>query len=72
MNAGRSGMTGDCHVPICEGLGVKFPRATRPYRHFLRPKDSCVFLAYLQFGYISDTLIGSWVIFGFLAREMNY
>jgi hypothetical protein len=30
MNAGRSGMTGDCHVPICEGLGVKFPRATRP------------------------------------------
>ena len=23
--AGRSGMTGDCHVPICEGLGVKSP-----------------------------------------------
>jgi hypothetical protein len=22
-------MTGDCHVRICEGLGVKFPRATR-------------------------------------------
>ncbi len=29
MNAGRSGMTGDCHVPICESLGVKFSRATR-------------------------------------------
>jgi hypothetical protein len=29
MNAGRSGMTGDCHVSICEGLGVKFPRATQ-------------------------------------------
>ena len=23
-------MTGDCHVRICEGLGVKFPWATRP------------------------------------------
>ena len=22
-------MTGDCHVPICEGLGVRFPWATR-------------------------------------------
>ena len=22
-------MTGNCHVRICEGLGVKFPRATR-------------------------------------------
>ena len=22
-------MTGDCHVPICESLGVKFPWATR-------------------------------------------
>ncbi len=22
-------MTGDCHVRFCEGLGVKFPRATR-------------------------------------------
>jgi hypothetical protein len=49
MNAGRSGMTGDCHVPICEGLGVKFPRATRPYRYFLRSKDICVFLAYPYF-----------------------
>jgi hypothetical protein len=27
--AGRSGMTGDCHVAFCEGLGVRFPRATR-------------------------------------------
>ena len=25
----KSRMTGDCHVRICEGLGVKFPRATR-------------------------------------------
>ena len=24
-----SRMTGDCHVRFCEGLGVKFPRATR-------------------------------------------
>ena len=23
-------MTGDCHVRICGGLGVRFPRATRP------------------------------------------
>jgi hypothetical protein len=22
-------MTGDCHVRFCEGLGVKFPGATR-------------------------------------------
>ncbi len=22
-------MTGDCHVRICESLGVRFPRATR-------------------------------------------
>ncbi len=30
-------MTGDCHVRICEGLGVKFPRATRlaDFRHRL-------------------------------------
>jgi hypothetical protein len=28
-NAGRSGMTGDCHVPICGGVGVRFPCATR-------------------------------------------
>jgi hypothetical protein len=27
------------------------------YRYFLRSKDICVFLAYLQFWYISDTLI---------------
>ena len=26
-------MTGDCHVRICEGLGVKFPRATRREFH---------------------------------------
>ena len=25
----KSRMTGDCHVRICEGLGVKFPWATR-------------------------------------------
>jgi len=25
----KSRMTGDCHVRFCEGLGVKFPRATR-------------------------------------------
>jgi hypothetical protein len=25
----KSRMTGDCHVRICESLGVKFPRATR-------------------------------------------
>ena len=24
-----SGMTGDCHVPFCGGLGVRFPWATR-------------------------------------------
>jgi putative transposase len=24
-------MSGDAHVRICESLGVKFPRATRPY-----------------------------------------
>jgi hypothetical protein len=27
--AGTSRMTGDCHVRICEGLGVRFPRPTR-------------------------------------------
>ena len=26
---GTSRMTGDCHVRICEGLGVRFPRTTR-------------------------------------------
>ena len=25
----KSRMTGDCHVRICEGRGVKFPPATR-------------------------------------------
>ncbi len=27
-------MTGDCHVPFCEGLGVKFPWATRLFTEF--------------------------------------
>ena len=27
---GRSSMTGDCHVTVYEGLGVKLPRAIRP------------------------------------------
>ena len=26
----KSRMTRECHVRICEGLGVKFPGATRP------------------------------------------
>ena len=28
----KNRMTGDCHVRICEGLGLKFPRATRLVR----------------------------------------
>ena len=37
----KSRMTGDCHVRICEGLGVKFPRATRLCTPF--PKaSSCI------------------------------
>ena len=39
--AGRSGMTGDCHVPICEGLGVRFPRATRPNLYSLQIISDC-------------------------------
>jgi hypothetical protein len=33
------------------------PVISPTYRYFLRSKDSCVFLAYLQSWYISDTLI---------------
>lgn len=33
-------MTGDCHVRFCEGLGVKFPRATHPYSVYLRRRGS--------------------------------
>jgi hypothetical protein len=31
---GRSRMTRECHVRICERLGVKFPEPTRPTRLF--------------------------------------
>ena len=44
--AGRSGMTGDCHVPICEGLGVKFPRATRPYLRFWISRKLVILILY--------------------------
>ena len=30
-------MTGDCHVRICEGLGVKFPWATRLAKLYYQP-----------------------------------
>jgi hypothetical protein len=26
-------MLGDCHVPICRGVGVQFPCATQPNHH---------------------------------------
>ena len=29
----KSRMNGDVHVRFCEGAGVKFPRATRPFEH---------------------------------------
>ncbi len=29
-------MSGDVHVRFCEGLGVKFPRATHPARSGVR------------------------------------
>jgi hypothetical protein len=35
----KSRMTGDCHVRICEGLGVKFPRATRLINQELIRRD---------------------------------
>ena len=47
--AGRSGMTGDCHVPFCEGLEVKFLRATRlckidrPSQIVISDYDICIF-----------------------------
>ena len=31
--AGRSRMNREVHVRFCEGVGVKFPRATRPLIH---------------------------------------
>ena len=36
-----SRMTGDCHVRFCEGLGVRFPRATR--REVRTPTDGELF-----------------------------
>jgi len=36
----KSGMTGDCHVPFCGSPGVRFPRATRPWRRTLNPRKS--------------------------------
>jgi len=32
-SAGRSPMNREVHVGLCEGVGVKFPRATRPLIH---------------------------------------
>jgi hypothetical protein len=49
-------MTGDCHVRFLESVGVRLPCATYPYQYILGSKDICVFLAYLQFWYISDIL----------------
>ena len=33
-------MTGDCHIPFLEGVGVRFPRATRPYT--FKPQIECI------------------------------
>jgi len=37
--AGRSRMNREVHVRICESLGVKFPRATRPSVESGQTKD---------------------------------
>ena len=37
--AGRSRMNREVHVRFCEGLGVKFPRATRPNRRWASIAD---------------------------------
>jgi len=39
--ADRSRMNREVHVRICEGLGVKFPWATRPYRPKLEAQKTC-------------------------------
>jgi len=43
----KSRMTGDCHVRICEGLGVKFPRATRLIRWSIS-LDALLSFLYIQ------------------------
>ena len=32
-------MNREVHVRFCEGVGVKFPRATRPLIHSFSPKE---------------------------------
>jgi hypothetical protein len=41
--AGRSRMNREVHVRLCEGLGVKFPRATRltPFQKAITTTISC-------------------------------
>jgi hypothetical protein len=46
----KSRMTRECHVRICEGLGVKFPGATRPGLSSEAPPSSCQIQQQARFG----------------------
>ncbi len=59
--AARSRMNREVHVRICEGLGVKFPGATRP----VAPQYPCS--AYSSFSFVSSLVWSS----GFSARSVR-
>ena len=56
----RSHMNREVHVWICEGLGVRFPWATRllsPRQgYFYRPQHLVV-VGFIKFGFFEDTVI---------------
>ncbi|MEK1948526.1 MAG: DDE-type integrase/transposase/recombinase, partial [Ensifer adhaerens] len=52
---GRSRMSGDAHVRICESLGVKFPRATRLAVR-INGRKGCLWRAVDQDGYVLDEI----------------
>jgi len=44
-------MTGDCHVRFREGLGVKFPRATRSLK-YQGIKKVLIYESFIESGYV--------------------
>ena len=70
--AGRSGMTGDCHVPFCEGLEVKLLRATRLTIDFDNYRITCIgkICQILKLLYFSDFLESQSLTFR-ISRPIN-
>ena len=52
--AGRSRVNREVHARICEGLGVKLPRATRLDQRLLNIQKPAILICYLKFSQAAD------------------